>query len=186
MSKCKLITTDVLGAFKYDLSSPSYLSWNIDIRCGKYLNFHKIKPGQPCTDFNKQQRRYYVEFRNKRYIVSRIIYFLHNPDHDQSKLVDHIDGNTENNSIENLRLVCAKGNARNRASDFKGITFTNRNGYDYWRITWVELNGVRKEKFFSCLKLGADEARMAAIEFRLNKIEELNIQGAGYTERHYR
>jgi len=70
-----------------------------------------------------------VKIYGKRYKVHRIIFILHhdfNPTH-----IDHIDGDTLNNKIENLRVCTHNQNMHNRKisknskSGIKGITWVS-------------------------------------------------------------
>lgn len=49
-----------------------------------------------------------------RILVHRVIYYMHNPDFDQSLFIDHIDYTRDNNRIENLRAVSTSENMKNR------------------------------------------------------------------------
>lgn len=187
MPKIHFLDDEVLNSFIYDEESPSRLSWNIDIYSGKHKTIHKVVKGSHCS-FKSSQNRYVVMLKGKNYNVSRIVYFIHFPDEDQSKLVDHINGNPLDNSITNLRLVDLKGNARNTKkrskTEITGVQYRVVLGYAYWIARYSNLEGVPVEKCFSCLKLGDDIAKQEAIAFRNNGINSLNNQGAGYTQRH--
>ena len=70
-----------------------------------------------------------VYIGKKMYRVHRVIYYLHNPEWDiddstKDNVIDHIDGDKHNNSIENLRVVTKSQNAWNNYH-------TNCKGY-YW------------------------------------------------------
>ena len=56
---------------------------------------------------------------------NRVVWFLHYG-HWPEGLIDHIDGNKENNSLRNLRVTDVYGNARNKApassTGFKGVS----------------------------------------------------------------
>ena len=73
----------------------------------------------------------YVKINNKSYLYHRVVYFIHNDEwkiHDSStdNIIDHIDRNPLNNSIENLRVVTHQQNLWNR--DVKGCSFNKANG----------------------------------------------------------
>ena len=55
---------------------------------------------------------------------------------------------------------------------------------EMWNAHYVDLNGCSKNKYFSIIQHGKDEAFRLACEWRKEQIELLNLQGAGYTERH--
>jgi len=59
-----------------------------------------------------------VNIGNKNYYAHRVIYYIHNQDWNiddtkRDNSIDHIDGNRQNNSIENLRVVTNSQNGWN-------------------------------------------------------------------------
>lgn len=118
-------------------------------------------------------------------MVHRIIWELvcgRIPDH---MVVDHIDGDSLNNNISNLRLVTQDVNCKNRKINKNNPTGVN--GVTVYpcsfRAMWT-VNGKRLSKRFSINKYGHDNAFKLACEYRAEQIRLLNEQGAGYTERH--
>lgn len=88
----------------------------------------------------------------------RVIYFIHNPDWDihdtcSDNIIDHIDRNPSNNSIENLRVVTHQQNQWN--TDRKGCSFHKASGKWRARITIDS-----KEKYLG-LFVNEDDARNA-------------------------
>ena len=78
------------------------------------------------------------------YLVHRIIYLMHNPDFDQSLSIDHMDGNSLNNKIENLRAVTHKQNLRNqkrRSTNTSGVMGVYKHGDDSWTAR-IKVDGV--------------------------------------------
>jgi len=75
-------------------------------------------------------RYFAAKLNGKRQQVSRLIYMYHYGY--MPKIVDHINGNTSDNRIENLREATASGNNHNRAiaknnkSGIKGVFFCNQ------------------------------------------------------------
>jgi len=75
-----------------------------------------------------QHRRYLqVMVNRKSYLIHRLIAIFHYGDFDG--IIDHVDGNTYNNKIENLRIVTHKENAWNakksirNKTNVKGVSF---------------------------------------------------------------
>jgi hypothetical protein len=104
------------------------------------------------------------------------------------EFIDHINGNKLDNKLSNLRIVDGSGNQRNRkinsnnTSGVVGVSF-NRSTKT-WNARWYDLSKKKRYISFSARKYGYDEAFRLACEYRAKMIEELNRQGAGYTERH--
>lgn len=162
----------------------------------------KISRGRDSQKVNKKVNHwldnsgyYRVIIDKRKYQMARIIYQMVYGDLTADYVVDHIDKNKINNSIENLRKVSHKLNVRNKSrqsntKDSVGVNFTrkkhpNSEKYsDYYAARWVDIDGVQRNKCFSIDKLGKDNAYQLAVEYRKKMIYELNAQGAGYTEHH--
>jgi hypothetical protein len=108
----------------FDYHSEGYLIWKKDSGTNKLAG---KKAGY--TAKNK-----YVSIRIKRKLLyaHRIIFMMHHgycPD-----VIDHIDGDTSNNAIENLRQATQAQNCRNGKvhsdsfTGLKGVTFNKQNG----------------------------------------------------------
>lgn len=171
----------------YDETSPSCLRWKVSR--GK----SKVDKGAGCLD---KDGYYVVRINSIGYRSHRIILDLVGVVIPENKIVDHIDGNPNNNKILNLRLVSHKENQHNKArtrlnkSGVSGVVYAEMwNGsrtklLKYWRASWYDIDGKRRNK--SVPATGEDDiaAKQEAMDIRTSKIEWLNIQGAGYTERH--
>lgn len=180
------IPDNVLSLVYYDETSPTGLRWLKDRKPS--IKAHD-KAG--ALEFrNNDPHRARVCINGIGYACHRIIYKIKHGFINPELVIDHIDGNPHNNRIENLREVSNAENSRN--NDFSrfnktgqvGVHFkTNNDGNSHWVATWYE-NGKTKAKHFMIGKYGNDKAFQLACEFRVNKIKELNMNGAGYTERH--
>jgi hypothetical protein len=105
-----------------------------------------------------------IKFNGKNYVLSRIIFFMFNGYY--PKNVDHIDGDTWNNKIENLRASTSQQNNHNRRissrnkTGVKGVSFCQQMKKYKVQIT---LNYDQKHLgYFDDLELAglvADEAR---------------------------
>ena len=107
--------------------------------------------------------------------------------------IERINGN-ENYCKENCRWALQEEQVRNvsirsdNTSGITGVQYASKKVkgviYEYWVATWNDLNGKSNRKRFSLLQYGDQKAKELAIQHRKLMIEELNAQGAGYTERH--
>jgi hypothetical protein len=123
--------------------------------------------------------------------VHRIVYQLHNPERDMSDIIlDHVDGDSSNNTYSNLKPSSDYSNGKNKAkyknnsTGVSGIYLKTGNYAGSYVATWRTLDKIPMRKLFSISKLGNDEAFRQACEYRAKMIAELNEQGANYTERH--
>lgn len=172
--------------FYYDVSSPSGLRWAVDVYVGKNTQQLRMKIGDVAG--TEVTRGYWqVKVRSKRYVVSRVIWEMHKGKIPEGMLVDHIDRNTSNNSIENLRVVTPKVNPRNAKrskSNKTGVTGVSKIENRLYCSSWKEMSGKLKQKYFQISEHGEEGAFRLACEHRARMIQELNAQGAGYTEAH--
>ena len=174
--------------FYYDETSPTFLRHKIDKYGGKN-NKVLAMPKDSVAGNIKKDGYVNVKLKNSSYKAGRIILQLHGAEVDSNVVVDHIDGNKTNNQITNLRVVEVVKNTRNRkipitnSSGTCGVHTIVENGITYVRSQYSK-NGKQVTTRFNVDKLGIMVAFRDAVIHRQKMIEELNTQGAGYTERH--
>ena len=167
--------------FKIDENSLSFVS---------RLNEQSKTYSQCGYIMNKDSKKYkpywVVKFKNKHVLLHHIVWVLSGNKIESNMVIDHIDGDSLNNRIGNLRQITQKQNCKNRAvntnntSGIHGVSNTK-----YGCIAYVDGGGKKNTKRFSAAKHGSQElALKAAQEWRAERIAELNEHGAGYTERH--
>lgn len=179
--------------FYYDEDSPSCLKFKHDVfagRTGKTLV--KAKDSNAgCLSFNPNgtPKSWEVGFCGKLYKAHRIIWVLFNESIENELVVDHLNGDASVNKIDNLRLIPKFLNHRN-------IKKPNNNTSGYCGVYWQRMNKgkhlyavaeikVLDNKFVKCFGTHIySDPLSEAILWRESKILELNINGAGFTDRH--
>lgn len=168
--------------FKYDEDSPSCLSWNRDAvtKSGRIMR----KKFENCL--SKDAYGYWiVSLYDQQYKSHIVVWVLNGGEYSHDFTIDHIDGDRSNNKIGNLRLVERSTNNRNvkkkshNTSGETGVTY--KDGCYRSKVTF---NGKQMNKYFNINKYGDELAFKMAVEWRKMKIEELNKEGADFTERH--
>lgn len=96
----------LIDFLKIDETSPSGLVWAV--RPGRSVQVGQIAG---CL---YQGKYYRILFKGKRYLAHRIIWEMQNGPIPDNMLIDHIDGNSLNNTIINLRLATHPENNYNR------------------------------------------------------------------------
>lgn len=128
-----------------------------------------LKTGKPCgtRKHNNNNKSYWIVYNNKtHYRASRIICILHAIYIDKTLVVDHINGDSLDNRISNLRVCTQAENSENvntKKSETQGVKFIKRD--QRWVAQWQE-NYKQKEKGFPVKKYGYEEAKRLAIEYR--------------------
>jgi hypothetical protein len=78
-----------------------------------------------------------------------------------------------------------RGMQENNTSGVTGVSKKHRNGLVSFAAYWADSKtGKRREKSFSALKYGTEEAKRMAVEYRQQMINEMNAAGAGYKPEH--
>jgi len=120
--------------------------------------------GYPLTGVDKSTKKWHQLFFN----------------YEDGLVADHINNKTFDNRIDNIRIVLAIENNRNRTINSKNTSgkqgvlhyIDNRYGLHYWKVKITDNNQKRISKIFSIKKLGDAEAKSQAIEYR----KKLEIQ----------
>jgi hypothetical protein len=114
----------------------------------KYQFNSRCKPGQQAGAYDVKSKRSIIQVNGKNYKCSRVVYYLATEIDPGLYEVDHIDQDSSNNSIENLRLSTRSQNAANmklKASNttgYKGVSWHKARGL--FRCT-VGLGGTSKQ-----------------------------------------
>lgn len=189
-SKIELTKEDCFKYFRYSESSPSKLERIKGSWTGTFCKGELGAAGYLYHDKRKDVKYWRVKFKNKAVFVHRLIWVLFNGEIPDNMVIDHIDGDSSNNSIENLRCITKRLNGLNKKmsrSNSSGSTgvykFKSTEGYEGYRAV-VIYNQKSTHKNFYFHKHSEEEAMSLATEWRKARIAELNEQGAGYTSRH--
>lgn len=175
--------------FRYSEISPSKLERIKGTWTGTFYKGKLGNAGHLYHDKRKDVRYWRVKFNNKGVFVHRLIWVLFNGDIPENMVIDHIDGDSTNNSIENLRCVSKKINSTNKrlskvnTSGSIGVFKFKEGKVEGYRAVVVS-GSLKVSKRFYFHKCSKQEALRLATEWRKARIEELNSQGAGYTDRH--
>ena len=172
----------------YDETSPTCLRRKIDTVCNN--GGKGSKAGDKAGSTSNGPRL--VKVSGKMYLIHKVVWILHFGKIPDGYVVDHIDGNPSNNLITNLRVITQAENCRNQKlaknnkSGVSGVILHKhgKGKSDAWRAQYVNIDGKVISKYFTISVYGNEEAFRLACEYRAKKIEDLNNQGAGYTERH--
>lgn len=174
--------------FYYDETSESFLRWNQPRYSAKNNSWMCRKVGDLAGTLMKGGY-WRVSVDRKAHLVHRIIWELFNGPIDEGFVIDHIDKNPSNNRIENLRCVSTTTNTQNGSLRSNNKTGVNGVNYSHpkdrsgrYSATWID-NGEYKSKTFSISKYGEDAFHLA-IAYRKQMIQQLNENGANYSETH--
>ncbi|HCI1171276.1 TPA: AP2 domain-containing protein [Enterococcus faecium] len=169
------------GLTSNKLDKKCYTAWkDIKTRCYNFKNRFYFQYGARGILLDDKWMDSPVEF---------VAYVQALPNFGPSMSIDRVDNNK--GYVEgNLRWATKAEQVRNRGKNANnttgkcGVTWYYNLTGGTRAIAWWEDNGVTKSKSFPCKKFGLLPAFKMACEYRANMINELNTQGAGYSESH--
>ena len=127
----------------------------------KVRTSNRIKIGAIAGNYNHGYREINVD--GKRYYAHRLVWLYHYGYLPKEHL-DHINGNTQDNRIENLRIVDPQGNARNcgmSCNNVSGVKGVYLNKSQNW-VANIVING--KTKYLGSYKNFDDAVRARYLE----------------------
>lgn len=118
----------------------------------------------------------------KYHAIHRMVLKLNRGD---SRIADHISGNTLDCRKENLRITDAVGNMRNRkrnknnSTGKTGVHFRESHGKGGAVTAYAHINNKLVSKTFGCLKRGKDAALAMAIQWRndMESLLQISVRG---------
>lgn len=178
----------------HDAESPSGLRWKVDRLRGRGPSY-LVRAGDAAgwLAVSKSGREVYqISVESSKYLNHRIIYLLSVGEIPHGMIIDHINGDSTDNRLENLRCTTYKVNGRNscmrvdNTSGVTGVFFQDVKGRrnPFYLASWTDANGKRRGKAFPTIEVGKEAAFEAACKFRADKIDELALAGEGYSDRH--
>lgn len=162
--------------FEYDVTSPSGLRWKIKPKSRK-INIGDVAG---CLTSRK---RWVVGLRGKVYMAHNIVWLLHFILEDDL-IIDHINGDSSDNNLTNLRKITQRQNCRNvgksknNKSGITGVSYHKRDAY--WSASYMLDGKLVQERFYEKHYSDAFERAVK----RRKEIEDDLLKGLGYTERH--
>ena len=114
-------------------------------RYNKLLNKWTMVNLRPVWKKKEDCYRYQIKIDNHTFDLPRVIYKVYNPDWDMkpTDIIDHVDRDTKNNSISNLKLVTLKQNSQNRIKKIKYNKLLKK-----YLFCYLDKNKNMKKKFF--------------------------------------
>ena len=171
--------------FQIDSSSPSRLT---RIKTSPNLGGTKASLGNAGHISVYSGKPYWkIKFKGYSLAVHRIIWTLTNGIIPDNLFIDHIDGDSLNNDIDNLRLVSKPENSRNlrkRCDNTTGITGVAYKTATRQYVASVMDNDKKISRSFSISKYGLIPALYSACQWRQEQLVSLNKNGAGYHYTH--
>jgi len=128
----------------------------------------------------KGRKDWQLMYKNKNYLVSRLVWFLSTGEDPKEKTIDHIDKNSLNNNVSNLRLADVKlqnnnkNKRRNNKSGAVGVSFHSQ--VKKWR---ADIRVENKTKYLGCFecKLAAASAYNKAVLLYVPEYSSCKLNG---------
>lgn len=187
---------DFRDYFYYDENSQSGIRRLFPVLAGRYKKI-VLQEANSIAGWCDKEGYWRVKVNRHIYQVNRVVWELFfGKIMCRSKIIDHVDGNTSNNNIRNLRIGTIKSNNENQkkySNNSSGVTGVRWMRWDseksdvvltYAVAHWRDSTGKNSQKTYSVLRYGLLPAFKMACEYREKMIKELNSNGASYTERH--
>jgi hypothetical protein len=157
---------------KLDLKSPTLLIW---IKSPSPY----VKIGNPAGSLNATKTKMIIKFGGDKYMLHRIVYYLHYEINPEQCHVDHIDRNPLNNNPNNLRIATASQNQSNKmgksiinsTSKYKGVSYFKET--KSWKTTIQKEGKSFHGGYFKTEKDAAKKYNELAIEY-FNEFAFLN------------
>lgn len=177
----------------YDETSPTFIRYVHGNTVANHNQRIAHEVAGYCSFKNGLPNYARLKYQGKSYLIHRIIYILHHGSLVEGCVVNHINFNTHDNSINNLEACTfrenlsrtqiarkLKLNLRN-CSGINGVhELVKNNGYKLYHYavaTWVTLSGEKKQKLFSYERYGKELAWALAIAFRKTMEIKLSEEG---------
>ena len=134
-----------------------------------FMNYGKDKDGYLYLKLNKNKKYYHKRLHR---LIAKA--FIDNPKPDEYNIIDHINGDNQDNRIDNLRWCSISINNRNtkltdrNTSGFQGVQYVKAN--NSFRATWFNNINKKETKSFSLNKY--PNAKELAIEYRQKMVDK--------------
>lgn len=175
----------------YSESSPSKLRWKVQIRSG-YRGNRTMADVDELAGYLSEEGYWMVGLKGRYYPAHRIIWTICSGPIPPKMQVDHKNRVRSDNTFDNLRLATKTVNMQNcskqcnNSTGKTGVSWMFNGANDTYAVAQWSLgkDGNRKMKYFSVRKHGLLPAFKLACDYRAMIINQLNEQGACYTETH--
>lgn len=181
------MSSDMFENYVYvDNTSKTGLKWKTKMGARGKIG---TDAGNLTFDKMQRPRSITVKINGITYKASRIIWTLSNKFLESDMVIDHINNNPHDNSIENLRCVSVAENSRNRLrnhnfqNEHVGVHFHKHSKYPRF-LASVSIDNKSYTKSFSVLKYGYEVALQKAIEWRSDMLKNLVQFGINYDKKH--